>query len=354
VDDVGGSGDDPWLAEGEGRDGVRKIAIVGTGAWGTALSLHGARSGLAVSLLGYRADIVDDIARTRAHPSLPGADPLPALVEPTMSPEEAFDGAEAVLWSVSVQFTASELTRLRTFLRGGIPIISASKGIEIGTHRRTTQMMRDILGPEVPVAVLSGPTFAVEVARGLPAAAVVACPDIDLAARLQKALASPTFRLYRSTDVVGVEISGATKNVVAIAAGIVDGLKLGQNTRAALLTRALAEIRRLGTHLGGLPETFSGLAGVGDLILTATGDLSRNRRVGLALASGKSVEQALSSLGGEVAEGVSTAAAVVELARSVEVVMPISETVTMILSGATAPREAVSRLMTRSLKEEGS
>jgi glycerol-3-phosphate dehydrogenase (NAD(P)+) len=171
---------------------------------------------------------------------------------------------------------------------------------------------------------------------------------------VQKGLASPTFRLYRSTDVVGVEISGATKNVVAIAAGIVDGLKLGQNTRAALLTRALAEIRRLGTHLGGLPETFSGLAGVGDLILTATGDLSRNRRVGLALASGRSVEDALSSLGGEVAEGVSTAGAVVELARSVEVEMPISETVTAILSGAFAPREAVSRLMTRSLKEEGS
>ena len=255
---------------------------------------------------------------------------------------------------MSVQWTASELTRLQTFLRGGVPVVSASKGIEIGTHRRTTQMMRDILGPDVPVAVLSGPTFAVEVARGLPAAAVVACIDGDTAARIQKGLASPTFRLYRSADVVGVEISGATKNVVAIAAGIVDGLKLGQNTRAALLTRALAEIRRLGTRLGGLPETFSGLAGVGDLILTATGDLSRNRRVGLALASGRSVEDALSSLGGEVAEGVSTAGAVVELARSVEVEMPISETVTAILSGAFAPREAVSRLMTRSLKEEGS
>ena len=333
---------------------MKKIAIVGTGAWGTALALHGARAGLAVSLLGYRADIVEESARARAHPAPRGAEPLPALAEPTMSPEEALDGAEAVLWSVSVQWTASELTRLQGFLRGGTPVVSTSKGIEIGTHRRTTQMMRDILGPDVPVAVLSGPTFAVEVARGLPAAAVVACTDADVAARVQKGLASPTFRLYRSTDVVGIEISGATKNVVAIAAGIVDGLKLGQNTRAALLTRALAEIRRLGTRLGGLPETFSGLAGVGDLILTATGDLSRNRRVGLALASGRSVEDALSSLGGEVAEGVSTAGAIVELARSVEVEMPISETVSAILSGAFAPREAVSRLMTRSLKEEGS
>jgi glycerol-3-phosphate dehydrogenase (NAD(P)+) len=307
-----------------------------------------------VSLLGYREDVVEEIARTRTNPALPGAEPLPGLVEPTMSPEAAFDGAEAVLWSVSVQWTASELVRLEGFLRGGAPLVSTSKGIEIGTHRRTTQMMRDILGPDVPVAVLSGPTFAVEVARGLPAAAVVACPDIETAERLQKGLAAPTFRLYRSTDVIGVEIAGATKNVVAIAAGIVDGLKLGHNTRAALLTRALAEIRRLGTRLGGLPETFSGLAGVGDLILTATGDLSRNRRVGLALASGKSVDEALGELGGQVAEGVSTAGAIVELAQSIEVVMPISETVALILSGATSPREAVSRLMTRSLKEEGS
>jgi glycerol 3-phosphate dehydrogenase (NAD(P)+) (EC 1.1.1.94) len=270
-----------------------------------------------------------------------------------MSPDAAFDGAEAVLWSVSVQFTATELERLGPWLRRGLPLASTSKGIEIGTHRRTSQMMVDALGPDVPVAVLSGPTFAIEVARGLPTVAVVACADADVAERLQKGLASPTFRLYRSPDVVGVEIAGATKNVVAIAAGIVDGLKLGQNTRAALLTRALAEIRRLGTRLGGLPETFSGLAGVGDLILTATGDLSRNRRVGLALASGLSVDEALASLGGQVAEGVPTAGAIVELARTVGVEMPISETVMSILEGTTAPREAVSRLMTRSLKEEG-
>ncbi len=332
---------------------MKKIAIVGTGAWGTALAIHGARAGLAVSLLGYRDDIVDDLARTRAHPALPGAEPLPALVEPTMSPDAAFDGAEAVLWSVSVQFTASELERLGPWLRRGLPLASTSKGIEIGTHRRTSQMMVDALGPDVPIAVLSGPTFAIEVARGLPTVAVVACTDAGVAERLQKGLASPTFRLYRSSDIVGVEIAGATKNVVAIAAGIVDGLKLGQNTRAALLTRALAEIRRLGTRLGGQPETFAGLAGVGDLILTATGDLSRNRRVGLALASGLSVDEALASLGGQVAEGVPTAGAIVELARTVGVEMPIAETVMSILEGTTAPREAVSRLMTRSLKEEG-
>ena len=333
---------------------MKKIAIVGTGAWGTALALHGARAGHAVSLLGYRADIVDDIATTRAHPSFPGIDPIPELVVPTMSPEEAFDGAEAVLWSVSVQWTSSELERLKAFFPKAVPIVSTSKGIEIGTHRRTTQMMRDALGPEAPIAVLSGPTFATEVARGLPAAAVVACPDAEVAERVQKGLASPTFRLYRTSDVVGVEIAGATKNVIAIAAGIVDGLKLGHNTRAALLTRGIAEIRRLGIRLGGVSETFSGLAGLGDLILTATGDLSRNRRVGFALAQGKSVEEALGGLGGEVAEGVPTAGAIVELARSVDVVMPISEAVTAILSGTFTAREAVSALMTRSLKEEQS
>ncbi len=333
---------------------MKKIAIVGTGAWGTALALHGARAGHAVSLLGYRADIVDDIVRTRAHPSFPGIDPIPELVQPTMSPGEAFDEAEAVLWSVSVQWTASELERLKALIPKGIPVVSTSKGIEIGTHRRTTQMMRDVLGPDAPIAVLSGPTFATEVARGLPAAAVVACPDAEVAERVQKGLASPTFRLYRTSDVVGVEIAGATKNVIAIAAGIVDGLKLGHNTRAALLTRGIAEIRRLGIRLGGVAETFSGLAGVGDLILTATGDLSRNRRVGLALASGKSVEEALGGLGGEVAEGVPTSGAIVELAKSVDVVMPISEAVTAILNGAFSPREAVSALMTRSLKEEQS
>lgn len=333
---------------------MKKIAIVGTGAWGTALALHGARAGHAVSLLGYRADLVDDIVRTRTHPSFPGIDPIPELVQPTMSPEEAFDGAEAVLWSVSVQWTSSELERLKPRFPKAVPIVSTSKGIEIGTHRRTTQMMRDALGPDAPIAVLSGPTFAAEVARGLPAAAVVACPDAEVAERVQKGLASPTFRLYRTSDVVGVEIAGATKNVIAIAAGIVDGLRLGHNTRAALLTRGIAEIRRLGTRLGGVSETFSGLAGVGDLILTATGDLSRNRRVGLALASGKSVEEALGGLGGEVAEGVPTAGAIVELAKSVDVVMPISEAVTAILNGTFAPKEAVSALMTRSLKEEQS
>jgi glycerol-3-phosphate dehydrogenase (NAD(P)+) len=332
---------------------VTQIAIVGTGAWGTALAMHAANAGHDVRLLGRRGDVVERLCATRQHPALKGAPPIPDRVRVTTNPDEAFPGAAAVLWSVSVQATAGELTRLKDVLPPS-PLVATSKGIEIGTRRRTTEIMTFVTGRTSGLAALSGPTFAAEVARALPAAAVVASPDPEVSRFLQGLLSSPTMRLYRSGDVLGVEIAGAAKNVIAIAAGLVDGLKLGHNTRAAMLTRALAEIRRLGTQLGGQPETFSGLAGVGDLILTATGDLSRNRRVGLALASGKTLPEAIAALGGEVAEGVATAPALLELAAAAGVEMPISEMVRGILAGETSPADAVRRLMTRSLKEEKS
>lgn len=331
---------------------MKKIGIVGTGAWGTALAFHGAAAGLDVCLLGRRAEVVKRLAETRRHPALPGAPPIPAAVRLTSDPAEAFAGAEAILWAVSVQAAAEELQRLRKYLPESVPLLAASKGIEVGTKRRTTEIIEGVTGRRDGLAVLSGPTFALEVARGLPAAAVVASRDAELSASLQSLLSSRTLRLYRSTDVLGVELAGAAKNVVAIAAGLVDGLKLGQNTRAALLTRALAEIRRLGMRLGASPETFFGLAGVGDLVLTATGDLSRNRRVGLALAGGKSLPEALASLGGEVAEGVATSVALLELARGVGAELPIAETVVEILSGRVTPEGALRYLMTRELKEE--
>lgn len=330
---------------------MKKISIAGTGAWGTALATHAARTGLAVSLLGRRPELVERLRASRTHPALLG-EPIPDAVRLTTDPAEAFAGSEAILWCVSVQATGHELSRLKGAIPEATPIVAASKGLELGTGRRTTEVIRQVLGRDSGIAVLSGPTFAVEVARGLPAAAVVASIDEELSAVLQALLSSPTMRLYRSRDVLGVEIAGAAKNVVAIAAGLVDGLALGQNTRAALLTRALAEIRRLGLELGGSRETFSGLAGVGDLILTATGDLSRNRRVGLSLASGKTLEQALASLSGEVAEGVPTASVLADLAKEHGVEMPIAEVVVAILSGRIPPRDAVARLMTRELKEE--
>jgi glycerol-3-phosphate dehydrogenase (NAD(P)+) len=330
---------------------LTRLAIVGTGAWGTALAVHGANKGLDVALLGRRPDVVARLAETRVHPALQGAPPIPPRVKITTNAREAFEGAAAVLWSVSVQATAKELERLAPLLPD-TPLVAMSKGLEIGSRRRTTEIMSFVTGRTAGLAALSGPTFAVEVARGLPAAAVVASADPDVATALQALLSSPTLRLYRSADVLGVEIAGAAKNVVAIAAGLVDGLRLGHNTRAALLTRALAEIRRLGTRLGGSPETFAGLAGVGDLILTATGDLSRNRRVGLALASGKSLTDAVAALGGEVAEGVATSPVLLELAEKVGVEMPIAAMVASILSGRTTPTDAVRNLMTRALKEE--
>lgn len=330
---------------------MSRIAIVGTGAWGTALAVHGANAGLDVTLLGRRPDVVARLAETRVHPALQGAPPIPSRVTITTNAREAFEGAAAVLWSVSVQATAKELKRLASLLPG-TPLVATSKGLEIGSRRRTTEIMSFVTGRTAGLAALSGPTFAAEVARGLPAAAVVASADPEVATALQALLSSPTLRLYRSADVLGVEISGAAKNVVAIAAGLVDGLRLGHNTRAALLTRALAEIRRLGTCLGGSPETFAGLAGVGDLILTATGDLSRNRRVGLALASGKSLTDAVAALGGEVAEGVATSPVLLELAEKAGVEMPIAAMVASILSGRTTPTDAVRNLMTRALKEE--
>ena len=331
---------------------MTKVAIVGAGAWGTAFAMHAASAGLEVFLLGSGRDSVEPLSTTRRHPALAGAPPVPDAVTITADAEAAFDGSSAVLWAVSVQGTADEAGRLREFLPGSVPLVAMSKGLEIGSKRRTTQILGDVLARADGLAVLSGPTFAAEVARGLPAAAVVASADPGVSLLVQGLLSSPTFRLYRSSDVVGVEIAGAAKNVVAIAAGIVDGLKLGHNTRAALLTRALAEIRRLGTTLGGQPDTFAGLAGVGDLLLTATGDLSRNRRVGLALAAGKTLPDAVSALGGEVAEGVATAAVLVELARSVNVEMPIAEIVVEILSGQVSPKDALRALMTRRLKQE--
>jgi glycerol-3-phosphate dehydrogenase (NAD(P)+) len=314
--------------------------------------MHAAAAGHRVALLGRRREFVERLAATRQHPSLPGAPPIPAAVSVISEPEAAFRDAAAVIWAVSVQATAEEVRRLAVAIPRRVALVSASKGLEIGSRRRTSEILGQVTGRANGLAVLSGPTFAAEVARALPAAAVVASADPEVGLSLQKLLSSPTFRLYRSSDVLGVEIAGASKNVVAIAAGMVDGLKLGQNTRAAMLTRALAEIRRLGTTLGGQPDTFAGLAGVGDLILTATGDLSRNRRVGLALAAGKTLAEAVTSLGGEVAEGVATAAVLVELARQVDVEMPIAEIVVEILSGQKTPKEALAALMTRRLTQE--
>jgi len=328
-----------------------KVTVVGAGSWGTALAVHAVRCGHHVRLWARESEVVEGISRRRRNPFfLPDVE-LPAGLAVSGDLVASVGGAEAVVCVIPVQFSRAVLTALAPGLGPDAALISASKGIEVVSGERMDQVAASSLGlaPE-RFAVLSGPTFAREVAAGLPAAAVLAGVDRELVARLQREFSSPHFRLYGSLDVIGVELAGALKNVVAIAAGLCTGLGLGHNALAALLTRGLHEITRLGVRMGGLPETFRGLAGMGDLVLTCTGELSRNRRVGERLGRGEPLEAVVA--GPEVAEGVSTTGAAAVLARGVGVEMPILFVVEEILAGVRSPSEAVAALMNRELKDE--
>jgi glycerol-3-phosphate dehydrogenase (NAD(P)+) len=278
---------------------------------------------------------------------LPGV-PLPEPLRASSRLEEALEGAEAVLVVVPSEFSRGLYRQLRPLLPSGTILVSATKGIEMDTLLRMTEVAAEET-PGHPLAVLSGPSFALEVARALPTAVVAASVDHAVAQKVQRALATRTFRVYSSEDIVGVELAGALKNVIAIAAGIVDGLGYGHNTVAALITRGLAEIGRIVGALGGRPETLSGLAGLGDLVLTCTGALSRNRRVGQGLGRGLSLADASAGL---VAEGVRTTLAACALAEREGVEMPIARQMKAVLYEGKAPREALEELMLRSLKKE--
>lgn len=329
-----------------------KIAVVGAGSWGTALAGHLSRAGREVSLWAREPEIVDGVRTRRRNPLfLPEFD-LPTGVLVTSDIAEAVTGAAAVVFVVPVQFARAVLHEVSPHLPAGAVFVSASKGIEVATLSRMDEVVTDELGlaPERFVA-LSGPSFAREVAEGRPTAAVLAGRDGAILKVLQRSFSNEMFRFYTASDVVGVELAGALKNVIAIAAGMAEGLRLGQNATAALLTRGLHEIARLGVRLGGREETFRGLAGMGDLVLTCSpGSLSRNRSVGERLGLGERLPDILA--GREVAEGVPTTRAAAELARRNAVEMPITFTVEAILDGRIGPREAVTALMTRSLKEE--
>ena len=263
---------------------------------------------------------------------------------------EAVQGAAIALVATPVSGLRESLGRLRTAATG-VPAIWLCKGFEEGSARMPHQVAQEVLGDSAQCGALSGPSFALEVARGLPCALTLAAEDADFAQRAAAMLHGGRMRVYFSTDLVGVEVGGAVKNVMAIAVGISDGLGLGQNARAALITRGLAEIARLGEALGGNAETFMGLAGAGDLILTATGDLSRNRRVGLALAKGQALDRILGDLG-HVAEGVRTAREVLRLAQSRAVEMPISAAVVAVLDGRMPAQKAVALLLSRDPRQE--
>jgi glycerol-3-phosphate dehydrogenase (NAD(P)+) len=326
-----------------------KVAVVGGGSWGTALAAHGVRAGHEVQLVLRDATVEEAIRARRENPRyLPGVK-LPGGLVPT-SDDTALCDAEVVFLVVPSEFFRDVARRVAPRLAPGSILVTATKGIENGTLRRMSVVLAEE-GPGHPVVALSGPSFAREVAEGKPAALVVASAERASAEAVQKAFSTRTFRLYTSDDVVGVELGGALKNVIAIAAGIVDGLGYGQNIVAALITRGLAEMTRLAVALGGRPDTLAGLAGLGDLVLTSTGALSRNRRVGQALGKGEALGIALKDLG-MVAEGVRNTQAACALAEGVGVEMPIAAQMRAVLYQGKPPREAVDELMLRSLKRE--
>jgi glycerol-3-phosphate dehydrogenase (NAD(P)+) len=322
-----------------------KVAVLGAGAWGTAMSCVLATR-LEVALWARDAKQAQSISSARRNERyLPGFE-LPSTVTVTADLKAATHDAQLLLAATPVAGLRPLLTRLG----GAQPLVWLCKGFEQGTGELPHQIADATLG-DARFGALSGPSFAEEVARGLPCALTLASRDGAFAREAAAMLHGGRMRVYYSTDLVGVEIGGAVKNIMAIAAGLSDGMGLGLNARAALITRGLAEIARLGAALGGHPETFMGLAGAGDLILTATGDLSRNRRVGLELARGKSLEEVMKTLG-HVAEGVYSAREVARIAAARAVDMPVTNAVNDVLSGRLAPAAAVERLLARESKQE--
>jgi glycerol-3-phosphate dehydrogenase (NAD(P)+) len=326
-----------------------RVAVIGAGAWGTALAELVARKGLRVALWARSADVFEALRHGENTVYLPGHR-LSEAIAPTRAIDEALRGAHVVVLAVPSHAMRQVATGLAPYLEAGAVAVSVAKGVEESSLKFMTQVLREVLGETIPLAALSGPSFAIEVARGLPTAVTVASTDLACAHHLQRLFATPAFRVYASRDVVGVELGGATKNVIAIAAGIADGLGFGHNTRAALITRGLAEMARLGARLGANPATFAGLAGLGDLVLTCTGDLSRNRSLGLGLGRGATLADLTG--GRQVAEGVRTALSLHGLAERLGVDTPICEQVWRVLYEAKAPREAVAELMARDLKDE--
>ncbi len=337
---------------------IERVAVIGAGSWGTALTKPVGDLGHPVSLWAHRAEHVAELQANRENKTyLPGF-VLPETVTPVADLREAVAGHAIVIMVVPSHVFREVFAGLEPYLEDDVYVVSASKGIENSTLLTMTQVMEDVLsssGPRgkrtVRTGVLSGPSFAREVADGLPTAVTVAFQEREAALYVQQMLSTPLFRVYAASDVIGLELGGALKNIVAIGAGICDGLGYGTNTRAALITRGLAEISRLGIAMGADPLTFSGLGGLGDLVLTCTGDLSRNRTVGLELGRGKQLRTILAEMN-MVAEGVKTTRSAWNLARRVGVEMPILEQVYQVLYEDKPCRDAVRDLLARSLKEE--
>ena len=331
-----------------------RVTILGDGAMATVCSILLTTGGHAVTMWGAFEESIEQLVQDREQRRLLPGVRVPASVHLTANDADCFRGATLVLSAVPTQFMRSVWKRLAAHFPGNLPIVSVAKGIENNSLLRPTQVISDVLGQQSSgrtLAAMSGPNIAAELARYLPATAVVASGDAGLAQRVQNAFSTQWFRVYTNPDVIGVELAGATKNIVAIAAGIVDGLGAGNNAKAALVTRGLVEITRLGVAMGASAETFNGLAGIGDLITTCVSPEGRNRTVGERIGKGQKLEQILGGMD-SVAEGVPTTRSVIQLARRLKVEMPITEAVHAVLFEGKDVLHALSELMTRDPKPE--
>ena len=329
---------------------MKNLAIIGGGSWGTALAIVLAPRFSRVNLWVYEEDLAARMGDTRINDVYLPDCPIPTNVDITADLKSALDGAEIVLGVMPSHLARGLYRRMLPWLNESAVLVSATKGLENHSLQRTTEVIREMTG-STRVAVISGPSFAREVARFEPTEVVAASAGPGVAATVQAAFSGPTFRVYTSSDPIGVEIGGSIKNVVAIGAGVLHGMGLGHNAMAALITRGLAEMTRLAVAMGGQAQTLAGLAGLGDLVLTCTGDLSRNRTVGIELARGRKLDEIVSSMK-MVAEGVKTTDAAVDLARRYSVEMPIAAQMFQMLHAGASPQEAIRRLMERSLKGE--
>ena len=327
------------------------MAVLGAGSWGTALAIQFARGGRPVRLWGRDRAALAAMAVSRCNERYLASASFPASLHVEPELPAALAGARDVLVVVPSPALRAVLSALAPLLDGAMHVAWATKGFELETLKLPHQVAREVLGTERQIAVLSGPTFAREVGAGLPTAMTVASPDAGYARALARELSSANFRAYSSTDIMGVEIGGAVKNVLAVGAGLSDGLGFGANTRVALITRGLKEMTRLGVALGAQPDTFMGLAGLGDLVLTCTDDQSRNRRLGLLLAGGSTPSAALAQIG-QVVEGYAAARALHAVAARAAVEMPLSAVVYRVLYESLSAEKAVRELMSRPLKTE--
>jgi glycerol-3-phosphate dehydrogenase (NAD(P)+) len=336
---------------------MSRIAVIGAGAWGTGLSIVlGRKKTHEVQLWAREAEVCQSIASRRVNDLFLPGQFIPASVTVTDNLAEALENTEIVVSAIPSQHCRQIAEQMAPHLGSKVPIVSATKGLEEGSLLRMTEVIERVLcsnhKPRPRIGALSGPTFAKEVARGDPTAITIASQDAELANSIQREFSDPRFRVYTNDDVIGVELAGALKNIIAIAAGVCDGLGLGHNSIAALITRGLAEITRLVTACGGRPETLAGLAGLGDLVLTCTGGLSRNRTLGVELGRGRKLPDIIAGMHGMVAEGVFSAHAAVGLAHARGVEMPITEQMNAILHDGKSPAAAIDELMTRSAKSE--